>query len=252
MTIGELYLRFVAVRKCGGCGEILGYERLNDALCEKCRLRWNEIILESCGECFKPARECSCMPKKLSASGALCLRKMFFYQKDAAYTPEMRLLYNHKHKKLRRITDFVAEQLLLAIRCEFENLGIDDAERQVMITFVPRSKRSRRTHGFDQSELIARSLSRRIGCEYTRTFDTRLFADSQKDLDARGRVSNARKNIYVKSKEGISGKYVILLDDVVTTGASMSVCTKYLMDIGALGVLCFSLACKSMNGKRQS
>ncbi len=252
MTVREFYLRFIAVHKCGGCRDILDHEHAEDALCEACRLRWNEVIIKSCGECFKPACECSCMPKTLSSAGALCLRKMFFYEKDGVHTPEMELLYIHKHRKIRRMTDFVAEQMLRAVREELEGLGVDDIDKRVVVTFVPRGKRSRRSHGFDQSELLARSLSRMLGCECTRVFDTRLIAREQKDLDTKRRISNARKNIYVKSEDGVEGKYVILVDDVVTTGASMSVCVKSLVKMGAVGVLCFSLASKNVKGKKDN
>ena len=58
------------------------------------------------------------------------------------------------------------------------------------------------------------------------------------------RLENAKKNIYFASELDISGKYIILIDDIVTSGASMTVCTKKLIKNGAAGVFCFSLASK--------
>ena len=250
MTAREFYLHFIAVRKCAGCGEILDPSHAEGALCEKCRVLWNEATLVGCGDCFKPARECCCMPKLISDAGALCLRKLFFYRSDAAYTPAMGVLYTHKNKKLARVTDFVADRISDAVADELGTIAPVNRSERVAVTFVPRRKRSRRLYGFDQSELLARAISQRLDMDFAKTFDTRFFSVAQKDLASRQRLSNARKNIYLESAERIKGKYVVLIDDVVTTGASMSVCVKRLMDAGAVGVLCFCIAFNSAKSKK--
>ena len=65
------------------------------------------------------------------------------------------------------------------------------------------------------------------------------------NLNSRQRINNASRNTKRKGIVDVSGKYVILVDDIVTTGASMSVCVKMLMRESAAGVICLSVAGKN-------
>ena len=56
------------------------------------------------------------------------------------------------------------------------------------------------------------------------------------------RLENVRSLFKVSDAEAVKGRYVILLDDVVTTGASMTACTELLKKSGAFGVFCLSMA----------
>ena len=231
---------FVFVRKCGGCGELLGADRVDAVFCEECQLKWNSAILQSCPECFLGAAECACMPKELSRAGALCLRKLFFYESEDSYSPEMRMLYLQKNKKIDRINRFLCSQLSKAVEQE---LGLLGATQSAVVTYVPRSRAARASFGFDQSQRLARAMSVKLDIPLVRAFDTRRFVKKQKQLSARARVSNAKAGIVLRGEaSAVAGKYVVLLDDMVTTGASMAVCTRKLMSLGALGVLCFSVA----------
>ena len=240
MRVRSFLDTFVFVRKCGGCGELLGADNVEGVFCEECRLRWNFATVQSCSECLQSATECTCMPKQLSRAGALCLRKLFFYDNEDSYSPEMRMLFLQKNRKINRINRFLSARLCNAAEQE---LGLLGAQSRAVVTYVPRSRRARAEFGFDQSRRLAREMARSLNCECVDAFDTRLFVKKQKELDARQRVANARKNIRLKREAAaVAGRYVLLVDDMVTTGASMAVCTKELMKRGALGVLCFSVA----------
>ncbi len=243
MTYRELYRKYFAVHKCGGCGEILPWQISDRALCESCRTAWNEQTVESCQKCFLPARMCGCMPKHLEKSGALTLRKLFFYNENKTHVSGMGVLYRLKHRKIRRVISLVAEELCASVREElsvFGELSCDEA----VITYVPRGKRSLRLHGFDQSRLVARRLSELCGYEYVDMFKTVRQSRQQKQLDGSSRLKNARSGIRLDRGKDIGGKYAVIFDDVVTTGASMSVCTERLMRAGARGVICVCLTAK--------
>lgn len=241
MTAHEFLRRFITVHKCGGCGEILDYDNCEQAFCPKCRLAWNVAKTVSCPECFSAAVECGCMPKQLSRAGALCHRKLFFYDSENSSTPQMKLIYNLKHKKNRRMTEFAAHELLPHIKEELSVLG-DNAD--IVITNVPRSKKSLILYGFDQSGMLASRLGEMLGVEYTELFK-KARGKEQKELSARERLMNVRKTLKPLKGVSVKGKYVILIDDIVTSGASMSVCVKALMSKGAVGVLCMSVASKN-------
>ena len=247
MTAKEFYRRFITVHKCGGCGQILSWDMSDEPFCEKCRVEWNEETVKSCGECFLPVKECGCMPTLLEKAGALTLRKLFFYLDKGERKATMGLIYWIKHRKNRRMTGFVGERLSEVLKQELEVFEIPIDE--VFITYVPRGKVSYRTHGFDQSQLICRSISENTGIELLSVFRSAFSRKLQKELDGRERVRHARDTVRMKDKVSVSGRYAVLVDDIVTTGASMSVCTRQLMKAGARGVICLCIANRQKSPK---
>ena len=183
------------------------------------------------------------MPDVLKKTGALTLRKLVFYKEDSPHCASMSLVYWIKHRKSKRMTGFVADGLKNAVAEELDTLGVSDL-KDVFITYVPRGKRSLNSHGFDQSKLVAKRLSGLMECEFLSAFYSVYTKRQQKELDKRSRLKNARAAIRIKENIDVSGRYVVIFDDIVTTGASMSVCAKALMKGGAKGVLCVCLAAK--------
>ena len=240
MTYKDLVRRFITVHKCVGCGEILDYECSDTAFCDKCRASWNWALNASCDVCLQPARECACITPKLKASGALVHRKLFIYKKESAELPQNRLIYVMKRKKHKRLSSFCADQLLPMIMEELDVLAIEPSD--AVVTFVPRGRRSERKYGFDHAAMLASSVSLVLGAEYQPLLSTRLFSGVQKKLDRSGREQNAIHSIRIRDEASLGGRYVILVDDIVTTGASMAACVRLLMKHGAKGVLCFSVA----------
>ncbi len=242
MTLREYLDRFVFVYRCVGCGEVLSFEESRSAFCPKCRLLWEEAKSESCSECFREAVACTCMPKKLSKSGALCLRKLIFYHAKKEHTPPNRLLYRLKHQPNDRLERFVARELAIRIREELRVLSIDNPSSQVVLTYAPRSRQAVRVEGFDQSRRMVRALSRELSVPCVTAFARTRRTDVQKKLSADARMQNARKSFRCIAPNEVDGKYVILFDDVVTTGASMGECVFLLRRAGTKGVLCFCIA----------
>ncbi len=240
MTAEEIYFRFIAVRKCGGCRGILGYERAKDTFCEKCAASWSFEKNRGCKNCFKSAVECECMPKTLSKAGALCLRRLFFYESEEPDKPGMRMIYLLKRKKNRRMSRFVASELEAAVRQELAPLELDAED--IIVSWIPRNRASRAVYGFDQSEEVAKELAALIGAPHKRLLRARAFGKEQKSLDGRERLRNAKKHIVLARGSEAEGKYVLLYDDMVTTGASMATAVERLKKVGVKGVLCFSMS----------
>ncbi len=244
MTLKDIIRRYTFVHKCAGCGEILDLDHFDDAFCPECKLFWNASLTSSCKKCFKPAIECECMPKSVSKAGALCLRRLFFYESERARAPHMSVIYWLKYKKSRRIVDFVANELCPSVKDELDVLGAE--KNDAVICGVPRSRKARLKYGFDQSEMVARALGKRLEIPYIRALDTRSTGKIQKKLTKSERLKNAKAAIKMRRGADVKGKYVVLFDDMVTTGASMAACTDVLRKSGAKGVLCFSLSAKQM------
>ena len=79
MKLKELLERFVFTRKCVSCGELMPYDRRNEAFCSDCRMKWDVEKTHECKRCGKAVCECICMTKELERAGALCHHKAVVY-----------------------------------------------------------------------------------------------------------------------------------------------------------------------------
>ncbi|MBO5203823.1 MAG: ComF family protein [Clostridia bacterium] len=242
MSFWEIARKYILVHKCGCCRQILDRDHFDDALCPKCRILWNKSLVESCKKCLRPAIECECMPGAMAGEGALCLRRLFFYESEATYSPSMSIIFMLKHKNIRRITDFAARQLLPSIKEALSALDFEDNREAFFVCSVPRGRTKIREYGFDHGVLLASRIAQLLEVEYVKAFSSTFFSTEQKALDRKGRFKNAQKRIRFCDEAEVKGRYAILFDDIVTTGASMSACVRLLRKAGAKGVLCFSLA----------
>ena len=242
MKLGAYFKRFFFVRKCVSCKSILSFEDGDKAFCPTCELKWNSAKADTCPECFKSALECTCMPKKLSKSGALCLRKLVFYDKKKQNEPHNRIIYFLKRNRNLRAADFIAEQLSSAIKREADVLGVEDISAEAVITWVPRTRAAKAEYGFDQSGLVCKSIERLLKIPSKELIIRKRGGKEQKKLNREDRIKNARNRFSLTSDKSIDNKVVFIFDDVVTTGASMSECVDLLRKSGAKSIICLSIA----------
>ena len=234
--------RIVKVRKCVSCRTVLSEKDFDEAFCPECRLSWQVALTQSCPECYGAATECSCMPSQLSSAGAITLRKLFFYNAKKEKEPQNRLVYYLKHQKSRRAACFAAKALSRAARQELETLGAETGN--VIAVNIPRGRRAALRYGFDQAQEVSEALARELGVAFCSPITRRFGGREQKTLNATQRKKNIKGLMSIKDEDAalVKGKYVLLFDDVVTTGASMAVSTSLLRRAGARGVICLALA----------
>jgi hypothetical protein len=108
---------------------------------------------------------------------------------------------------------------------------------------VPAHKIRMRSRGFNQAELIARAAQRgieeAIGRKLTLEVTTLLrvrFAESQVALTAEERRQQIRGAFKVTAREQVKGREILLVDDVLTTGATAAECARELRQAGAAKV----------------
>lgn len=111
------------------------------------------------------------------------------------------------------------------------------------ITWVPLSRRRLRKRGYDQAALLAGRIARELGMQAApllrKGVDTRAQSGLTQDSARRANVLGAYEmcpNLVV------SGWRVLLADDVVTTGSTLSECARILKSAGAAEVVCVTLA----------
>lgn len=111
------------------------------------------------------------------------------------------------------------------------------------ITWVPVSFRRRYQRGYDQVELLAKAVSKELGIPLCPTLKKTRHTPAQSGLkDASQRKANVLGAYQALPSCQITGKTVLLLDDVITTGATTSECAKVLQAAGAKNIYCAAVA----------
>lgn len=110
-----------------------------------------------------------------------------------------------------------------------------DVEAEVLVP-VPSSVRSVQRRGFSPAEDIAKRVSLRLGIPVQSALCADINKLEQKSLTRKGRVINAQNSFYIARDSDVKGKRLLLIDDVTTTGSTLSVLAKLLLDGGAADV----------------
>lgn len=112
-----------------------------------------------------------------------------------------------------------------------------------LIVPAPLHWRRRWKRGFNQSELVARELSRLTGVPLeARGLRRRRDTGSQTGLTRRQRRLNVQGALVAGRRAALAGKSIVLVDDVITTGATVGACAQALKRAGAARVVVLALA----------
>jgi ComF family protein len=113
-----------------------------------------------------------------------------------------------------------------------------------LVTNVPVHQDRARIRGYDQAELIARHAARELGLPFLPLLRRSRATIAQFDLDRRDRARNVRGAFDVRAaeREHVRNRWVLVVDDVVTTGSTLAACATALYDAGAFGVSAMTVA----------
>jgi ComF family protein len=107
---------------------------------------------------------------------------------------------------------------------------------------MPMHWRKRWERGFNQSELLAAPLAKRFGLKLSGNLRRSRYTAPQASLDETARRANLRNSFRVVKPEQISGRRVLLIDDVFTTGATLRAAAAALKAAGAAHVSALTVA----------
>ncbi len=112
-----------------------------------------------------------------------------------------------------------------------------------LLSWAPVSRKRLKSRGYDQALLLAQSLGRELGLAPVRTLEKHTDNPAQSGLDsAQARAENTRGVYRAYNAAAFRGKRILLIDDIVTTGATLSECCRTLRAAGAADVVCAALA----------
>ncbi len=238
ITRVRLWLRsLIAGEKCIACGEM--NTRGEGLMCSACEDELKRSHLALCTECSLFARDCQCAPHIMHENGIDVLIKYAFYD---ASVPEAAL--NRVIRRLKKIPDGLAFAYFAAILSQpisALSAARGYTKENTLITHIPRSRNGIARDGYDQAYSLAHAIAKRSKFAHKTLIRRVKHAKAQKHLDIEERIKNVKGLFAVKDTD-ITGKNIILVDDLVTTGATVSEAAKKLYDAGAASVICVCLA----------
>ena len=164
----------------------------------------------------------------------------------AGYSGELReLIHLLKYHQVRPASGVLGRMLAQAA----EPLLAGFEEQTIFVIPVPLYAGKFRERGFNQSELLARSAIRELSRHsavrlemLTTVLLRRRATASQVGMTREERRENIRGAFAVSAKEQIAGRELLLVDDVMTTGATVSECARMLLGAGAKAVYVATVA----------
>ncbi|MDH4068338.1 MAG: ComF family protein [Dehalococcoidia bacterium] len=212
-------------RRCIGCGKAGGF------LCPNCLGKLPRLMPPFCPRCGRPQASgivCpSCWQRPTEIDG---IRSPFRFDEVIR-----KAVHELKYRNLKAISPCLAELLADYLK---ENPLPGDA-----LVAVPLHARRLRERGYNQSDLIAKELSKRIGLPVIEDCLIRIKqAQPQvRAVDAEERRRNVA-DAFVCRDERVKGERIILIDDVCTSGATLESCAAALKDKNTRSVWGLTLA----------
>jgi ComF family protein len=126
--------------------------------------------------------------------------------------------------------------------CDLLSAALPRDERIDAIAPVPLHWWRKWRRGFNQSELLAHALSKRTGAPVIAALRRTRATAAQAGLSNTARRRNVTGAFSSRTSLSLNGKHVLLIDDVMTTGATASACAIALKKAGAVRVALLTVA----------
>ncbi len=211
----SMFLDMIFPPKCIFCRGIVSSGQF---VCEKCE----KEILHTSGE------KCIYLPG--SGETILCTAPYLYSGKIRES------ILRFKFYGQKDFADFYAESMSVQIGKSFPEARFDS------VTSVPISGERYKTRGYNQSELLARAVAKRLGLPYREYLVKLRNNREQHKLSEKERRSNVRGVYRIRDGEQTEEKSILLIDDIVTTGATLGECGCVLLDGGAKKIMCAAVA----------
>lgn len=212
-------------RVCPVCGQALDSDER--WLCRKClaalpRTRYEETDFNAMEQHFAG---------KVPVERATAY---FFYEKGSPYAS---ILHDIKYHNMPDMGRWLTARAVGDMAGSHFFDGID------IVTAVPLHRSKLAQRGYNQSEYLARGIADALDIPYLETLKAVRPHSTQTHKGAMERWQNIQGNYALKNDaDRLAGKHILLVDDVVTTGSTLTVCATLLKQIPGTTVSIFTLA----------
>lgn len=214
MKITDFILDLLYPRKCVFCGRLMGEEP--GRTCSDCRRNLPFVPdgdAKSHGDYYKVCVSC-------------------FYYEDKVRDSILNFKFGGRSGYGTEYAKYLAECIENNLKDEFD-----------VITWVPVSKKRYRKRGYDQAKILAEATADILGMKAVRLLDKPVHNKAQSTIDsAEKRRANVMSMYKAVNTDMIKGKRILVIDDIKTTGATLSECSRILLLSEAEEVLCAALA----------
>lgn len=216
----------LVTRRCALCGEVV---ELDESLCDECKSA-QKIVSPRCMLCGCSKADCNCKKHKNEYKQ---LAAVYYYKNSI-----VRAVHNFKDLDMPFLARHFADDILDVINELYGDIAFD------CITFVPLRKYKKLKRGYNQSQLIAQSLSQAMNITCMPLLKKVRYTGVQHNKSARQRKADVfgAYDVIGKYKGCLDGKTILLVDDVKTTGSTLNECAKMLNIYGAKEVYAISFA----------
>ncbi len=221
------FLDLLYPTRCRVCGVFS-----KSVLCPDCLDSFSFIRPPTCKRCGKPCNievdDCKECRNRFKFSTA---RSLGLYEGNLKTA-----IHKFKYKNARGLAAIFAD-MMTGLVSDF-----DDVE---LITYVPLSRKKELKRGFNQAHLLAQEIAERTNLICDATLMRVAEEVDQTKLSLKQRKKNVRGAFVVDEKKDVSGKSLLLIDDVFTTGSTVDECSKILLKAGArnLSILTIARVC---------
>ena len=222
-------------RSCAGCGTEAGQEALY--LCWDCLARISVIHSPFCRICGNPVE--GAVEDNFVCSS--CIRKKPFFdiaRSAAHYTGVLQcLIQDFKYHSAIWLSRDFAKLMIACAKAYLSETDID------AVTSVPLYHAKERERSYNQAFLLAKEVTKYFHKPLVKNMLYRVRpTESQTHLTYSERAVNIKNVFAVKKANLVKGSSILLIDDVITTGATVNECSRVLKEAGAEKVSVLTLA----------
>jgi len=218
-------LKAVFPKTCKLCGEVI---ELDSDYCERCS-KIKRIENPRCPYCGASVKDCSCKKHKKDYKAVIA---PYYYSGSIKNA-----IYNFKSKRMTFLADSLAAEMTACIKENYSDIAFD------FVTFIPLRRFHEFVRGFNQAELLAKRIAHSLGIPCYDTLYKAMYTGVQHKKTAQNRAASVygAYDVY-KEYSDLTGKTILIIDDVKTTGSTLMECSKMLKLYGADSVYACTFA----------
>ncbi len=208
---GSALLHWLFPNRCACCGRVIYADR---RLCDACRDALPYIPDGECPACGLPRSQCVCGNAKRTFFPCV---SPFYYEgvvRDGLVT----LKTENATHGVPFFADCMAQKATAAFGGQFDG-----------VVFVPMTKAATRARGYNQSRLLAKALAKRLRIPLLDGALRRLMDTESQHLSGMLQRKGNVFGVFEADPALVAGKHLLLVDDIITTGATLDECGKMLM-----------------------